>query len=132
MGKDSFWGKIDEAPTDVVPLFEHVEVDDGEKQSTHKCLGQESFSYPKSLSQGGKGWCEESSDFSRLLLIIMRHSDLEFLVSRERGEPHFHCCMGGFDLTLEYVAVLTMLPIYGEKNAMGGILGEIILGSWNT
>lgn len=38
--------------------------------------------------------------------------------------PHFYCCMGRIDPTLEDVAILIVLPIYGEKNAMGVILGE--------
>lgn len=39
------------------------------------------------------------------------------------GKSHFCCCMGELSPTLEEVAVLITLPIYGDKNAMDMTLG---------
>lgn len=59
------------------------------------------------------------------LLIKKRHYDLEFFVSRmECRVPHFYCCIRRIDPILKDVAILIMLAIYVEKNAMGVILGE--------
>lgn len=54
-----------------------------------------------------------------------RHGDLEFLILRWSTKNHsFVVDCAEFGPTLEDVAALTMLPLYGDTHTMGVVLSE--------
>lgn len=57
-------------------------------------------------------------------MLTRHYQDLKLLVSRWSIKRHFEAARKKFTPTLEYVARLSKLPLYGDVNAVGIILEE--------
>lgn len=98
----------------------------GPEAIKHRMPRGRKFCIPGISSWMAKVDVKKALNHSRSLLIIRRHSDLEFLVCRSSVEiPTSIVAWGELVPTLEDVVVLTMLPIYGEKNAIGVTLVKL-------
>lgn len=108
----------------MLTYFCHIFCVNTQSNQSFEC-GARRFRVPGSHQENEQTGVKKAVTCSKLLFLVRHHWDLELLVSRWSTESYtFVTVWGKFTLTLEDVASLTMLPLFGEANAMGIILEE--------